>query len=334
MEAQRANLSTAQIAGNIANPKILAEMEDAKELESVLLWNTEWNEPNRFNCDALHIADGGDWMPECTGVTFLNEELIAGAHHASGRIAIFNIHCSTHPILKIDCPFAMDDIASKRISEREYEIVVSGNWEAHYATYRLTLDKMSGQPSMKLMAICRAPVFMNKNVPKTFSHSVLFIEGSICVCLHTGHSPRIDINHGEKIIRVPNGLYPTAACWHEKDRKLFIGTNHQVPDKEGFQGSGCSIWKADLAKEDFELVTELQSSHIDSMVLAGHKLWFNNQYQDAIMTTYIDGRSCPVRRLRHKSIGFPHGIDIYENRLLAVSNYKPSGISIFDISAL
>lgn len=307
-------------------------VENIVYLDAPCTWSTNWDEKNRFNYKALNIADSGERIATTTGVSFLNEKFLAAAHHASGKVGIFDLAAEANPLYTFNCPFTMDDIASNKLSKYTYEIIVSGNWAANYAIFSLAFDMLTLKPSAKLIGVCAAPTEAG-HVPKTFSHSVFYIENSICICLHTGHDPRIDIDHGKSVIRLPRGFYPTGACWDSAKKHIYIGANHQLPTEKAFTGSCSSIWRFEAANRSLNCLIKIDDCHVDSLALCGEKLWFNNQYRNILMSFDINHPST-LFAIRHDSLGFPHGIDIHDNKHLAVANYKPSSIAIFDLSKL
>jgi len=153
-----------------------------------------WKEPNRKNLSPLHIANRGARNSTVTGVAWIDEYRLVANHRDGMRVALFDVRKGESPLAVADLPNLNDDVAVWSLGDGSWEVVISDCWHGLYTKLRLTLEP--------------EPVFERLttqwNNRKTFSHGVNYdSQGQLWLALMTGMDPRIEIDGGGGVWRLP-----------------------------------------------------------------------------------------------------------------------------------
>ena len=282
-----------------------------------------WSEPNNFEYKDLHVGDRGSRLATITGVTWLTRSILVAAHHCSGKIGIFNLNNDKVPIKTININTRTDDVTCRWVDSQNFLISCSATWSGEQVLIKGSLIDNSlnlGNPQLI------------KNLDHSFSHGTFFIGTEPGICFSTGEFPRIQI--GDKIITLPLGNLPTTAFYEDKSSLLYICANKYPASQENIQvPSEATIWRFNMSNNILDYICSIDQCHVDKCQIFYGCLWINNQYRDNVTAVNLAN---PENQLviKHDSIDFPHGLEINNNGILAVSNYKSECISIFDLKSM
>lgn len=168
----------------------------------------------------------------------------------------------------------------------------------------------------------------------TKSHGATIIDdNTIIITSNSDHNRGlmfIDVNT-DKITNFNKfNLYPKDTCIH--DGKLFITCSGSLPiigDKVTVLDSILYVFDLDGMKKIDELPFHGQT---DSLVFDGEDGFITLQSHDSLLHfKFIDNKLQFVKMI--DGFFFPHGIDIYKNKV-AVTNYGDNSIHVYDKSEL
>jgi hypothetical protein len=281
----------------------------------------KWEEPNREDAPPLHIAKRGARYPTLTGVTWLSEHQYAVAHRCGLRLAVFDLRLGHRPVAMVVTPHRSDDIAAKRIGDQQWEIAVSGCFEAVYTTYDLILgDQIIFRPKKTMWA-----------TDASFSHGVKYDPfGNLCISVHTGEDPRIEI--GDKVWRIPQPWGVRNVCYNPADQTYYAVAVSNNPQLTEYEDTATSIWYYNQTSEEWKFKLTIKSTHSDDCDIYQDRIWLSDQKNDRIIGLALKDESQPVV-LSGVSFDFPHGLAISSTGQLAVTNYGTSSVVIFDLTA-
>jgi len=282
----------------------------------------KWIESNPRNDPPLHIADAGERYSTVTGVAWLNDHLFVAAHRNGMKIGLFDTQMSPTLIENFGIPHLCDSIAAKKISEDIWELAVSGCWEYAYSKYLLKL---------KPRAIFEV-IDIKKSSDKTFCHGVKYDQfGTLVLSFSTGQNPRIERNNFSWYLPYPYGVRDT--CINPKNGQLYALAVSQDPKSFSYQETKTAIFSHQPIKNTFQLIFELNGTHSDSCKIFNDRLWLGDQKSSRVLGINLTDHSLSTE-LKGGAFSFPHGLDISDDGMLAVTNYGNSSISIFDISKI
>ena len=281
----------------------------------------KWEEPNREDAPPLHIANRGARYPTLTGVTWLSEHEYAVAHRCGLRLAVFDLRMGHRPVAMVVTPHRSDDIAAKRVGDRHWEIAVSGCFEAVYTTFDLVLEdeKTKFRPNKTIWA-----------KESSFSHGVKYDPfGNLCIAVHTGVDPRIEI--ADKVWRIPRPWGVRNVCFNPADQTYYAVAVSHNPQLTEYEDTATSIWHYNKTTDEWQFKWKLKSTHSDDCEIYQDRIWLTDQKNDRVIGLSLKDESPPVI-LSGPSFDFPHGLAISSSGQLAVTNYGTSSVMIFDLT--
>lgn len=190
-----------------------------------------WEEPNRRKTPPLHISDRGARFSTLTGASWLTQNLYVVAHRSGLRVALFHIN-QTKPLKIFSVTHLTDDVAVKKITDKTWEISISGCWDVMYSTYSLNLDREI-QFQLKTQ---------KNHENKTFCHGVAYDpRGNLCLTLHTGDDPRIYI--GTQETRLPTPWGARSICFDQNSGFYYVVAVSNNPQLNEYSKVATSIWR-------------------------------------------------------------------------------------------
>lgn len=283
------------------------------------LTQIKWDEPNRENAPPLHIANRGTRYPTLTGVAWLSEFEYVVAHRCGLRLAVFDIRLGKEVVCIALTPHRADDVAAKKVGLNKWEIAISGCYEAVYTTYSLELG------SIKRFRLCQT--IWSKSF--TFSHGVRYDPfGNLCISLHTGEDPRIEI--AEKVWHLPSPWGVRNVCFDSINQDYYAVAVSQNPQLEQYGDIATSIWILDKNKDFWSQKWVLRDVHSDDCDIFDERIWLSDQKGDRMVGICLADKRQPAS-ITGDCFDFPHGIAISKSGMLAVTNYGNSSVVIFDL---
>lgn len=278
-----------------------------------------WTEPNRENAPPLHIANRGARYPTLTGVSWLSEYEYVVAHRCGLRLALFDLRVGDKPICMVSTPHRADDVSAKNLEENKWEVTISGCYDAVYTTYDLELGEAK---KFRLNRTIWAKDF-------SFSHGVKYDAfGNLCISIHTGEDPRIEI--ADRVWRIPRPWGVRNICFNPADQTYYaIAVSHN-PQLTGYDDTATSIWFLSSLADEWQFKFALKDTHSDDCDIFQNRLWMSDQRNDRIIGVCLKGNSQPVV-IAGDGLDFPHGLAVSRNGQLAVTNYGSSSVIIFDL---
>jgi hypothetical protein len=282
----------------------------------------EWAEPNPRNDPTLHIADRGARHSTVTGVTWLNNSLFVAAHRNGMKIAMFDVRESLPLIKSFGVPHLSDSVASKKIDENTWEIILSGCWECALTKYLLQINP---KPEFKLIGI-------KKHIDKSFCHGVGYDSNSKPILsYHTGQDPRIESKNHTWRLPAPYGA--RHVCLHPDNGQLYAIAVSQNPKRLSYESTQTAIFAHDKLSNNFKLIYKLKNVHADACKIFKNRLWINDQKSDRVIGIHLEDKNSTIE-LKGKCFSFPHGLDVSNKGILAVTNYGSTSIALLDLAEL
>ena len=314
-----------EVRTRLLSPRYLtinAEMRSAFVSDSFQTERFLWLEPNLEQAPPLHITDRGVRYPTVTGVAWLSEYLYVAAHRCGLKLALFDSRDSARPVCAIPTPHRVDDVAAIYRGDSVWEISVSGCWDA--VASRFVLNTAS------------APQFiLQDSIPhrdRTFSHGVSYdFAGNLCVALHTGSDPRVEI--GTAVSRLPRPWGPRRVCFDEESKRYYAVAVSANPKRESYKNASTSIWSLDDGAKIWRMQFLVEGVHSDACQIYRNRIWIPDQRSDRILGLSLV-KDLPVIILAGGHFDFPHGLSISKNGNLAVTNYGDSSIVTTNLNTL
>ncbi len=280
-----------------------------------------WEEPNRRNTPPLHIASRGTRISTLTGVTWLDESRFVVNHRSGERVALFDLRCGESPVAVGELPHLTDGISAHRLSEHEWEIAVSGCWDAVHS--RLVL-RTKPAPSFSLLETRPA-------ADRTFCHGLRYDpEGRIWLALSTGEDPRIEIDREGRCWRLPAPWGARDVCFDPDSGAAWAVAVSNVPQLSAYRETAVGVWVMGAGDSTFALVRTFEGLHADACRVHSGRLWFACQRNDRVLGFELSGRE-PDLVLQGLDLDFPHGVDVSPTGMLAVTNYGTSTVTLVDL---
>lgn len=280
-----------------------------------------WKEENLHNCRELHIGGSGERIATVTGVTWLTNSILIAAHHCSGKIGFFDI--TTNKCLStIEINTRTDDVCVKK-SKNKFLISCSATWSGE----QVLIEGLITDTGIKTSK----PKLIEAS-DKSFSHGVFFVGNIPSIAFHTGEFPRIQIN--QDILTLPEGFLPTTGYWDQEHNALYACANKFLPSTLANEiVTEASIWLYSMEMMAPRHELTIPKCHIDKCQIRHNYIWFNNQYENSVVGVNLKDYKERVE-LKNPMINFPHGIEINDNGVMAVANYKSESIFLFDLDSL
>jgi hypothetical protein len=280
----------------------------------------KWEEPNRDQTPPLHIADRGTRYSTLTGVTWLNEFQYLVAHRSGLRMGFFDLRNKSGPIKVFDLPHLTDDIASKPVGPNKWEVTVSGCWEAISSTFYFDLN---GQPEIHHKA-------KREHTERTFSHGVRYDHnGELCVALHTGVDPRIELS--QKIYRLPQPWGARCVCFDRQNNAYLSVAVCANPNLNKYNRTSTSIWLLEESSPSWKMIFSIDDVHSDACEVYKNRIWLADQKNDKVIGLCLEKKHKPII-LATRLFDFPHGLSISCTGMMAVTNYGNSSVVLFDLN--
>ena len=271
-------------------------------------------------------------MATVTSVAWLSRRLIVAAHHAAGKIGIFDIRKTDDagPLGSFNLDHRADDLALYKINHNQFIIVVSGAWAQRASTFILKISEG------------KAKIKKHIEIPhndKTFSHGVFLLDDKIGICLVDGDFPRVEIEGN--IIALPWGSKPTSAYYQKSTGELFICCNHYSPARQKtIDRPKSSFWHFTATGCQLKRIGTLENCHTDKIQLYKGRLYYNNQYTNSLDSFKISAnqkghpqiKEGSRKSIRCPEMDFPHGFEINETGMCAIACYKNSSILLFPVN--
>jgi hypothetical protein len=280
-----------------------------------------WEEPNRRNTPPLHIAARGDRFSTLTGVWWLDEYRYVVNHRSGLRMALFDLRAGDVPLVIAPLPHLSDDIAAKRIGEEKWEIAVSGCWDCAFSLYHLSTGN---PPEFRLIGI-------KPHSNATFCHGVAYDPaGRLWLAFHTGSDPRIEA--GSAVWRLPAPWGARDICIDENSNQVYAIAVSKNPTLTAYDQTATSIWRYEPAANSWNMIHAMKNVHSDACRFYGGRMWLPDQVGDRVLGLDLHTGAAP-KVIQGNYFDFPHGLDVSQTGILAVTNYGSSSLALFDLHA-
>jgi hypothetical protein len=282
----------------------------------------KWEEPNRAQTPNLHLANRGTRFSTLTGVTWLNDFNYLVAHRSGLRIGLFDLREKSGPLKVFEIPHLADDIASKPIEANRWEVAVSGCWDAISSTFDFDLNATA-----KLLTKSR-----RAHSERTFSHGVRYDHnGNLCVALHTGMDPRIELS--ERIYRLPEPWGARCVCFDRQNNSYLGIAVCANPSLNKYDRTATSVWLLEDFSTNWKMIFSIDGVHSDACEVYKNRLWLPDQRNDKVIGLCLENKKKPII-LASEFLDFPHGLSISRTGMMAVTNYGNSSIVLFDLNEI
>jgi hypothetical protein len=282
-----------------------------------------WEEPNRANTPPLHIASRGERFSTVTGIHWIDDFRFIVNHRNGLRIALFDTRSGKEPVATVPIPHLTDHIAAKQLSTATWEVAVSGCWDAIYSSYQLVIS--DSEVNFQLTST-------KKHHDKTFCHGISYdANGNLCLALHTGENPRIEI--ANKIWKLPAPWGARDVCEDVSDGTYYAVAVSKNPSLAAYGQTSTSIWSKTVNSDHWRRIKTIDDMHSDSCQVYQSRLWLPDQKGDRILGVPLDQNKTPLA-IKGSCFDFPHGLAISKKGILAITNYGASNIVLTDISEL
>jgi len=282
-----------------------------------------WEEPNRGKAPPLHIASRSGRFSTITGVHWIDEFRFIANHRNGLRIALFDTRTGKEPLAIVPIPHLTDLITAKQLNNTTWEVAVSGCWEAIYSSYLLVISdsKVNFEfTSTKL------------HNDKTFCHGISYdAKGNLCLALHTGENPRIEV--ANKISKLPTPWGARDICDDVSNGTYYAVAVSENPSLKTYAKTSTSIWSKTAHSDHWQCIKTIDDMHTDSCQVYQNRLWLPDQKGDRILGIPLNKHKVPLV-VKGDCFNFPHGLAISKKGILAVTNYGASNIVLTDISEL
>jgi hypothetical protein len=282
----------------------------------------KWVEPNHRNDPPLHIAKSGERYSTVTGITWLDNYMFVAAHRNGLAIAVFDIRL-TQPLLQVKAiKHFSDTIASKKINENTWEIIVSGCYECAFSNYVLTINQ---SVEFKLLSV-------KKHQDVSFSHGANYDhEGNYILSYSTGETPRIETE--KKIWKLPRPWGPRDVCLNPDTNEMFCVAVSAQPKRVSYHQSQVSVWSYIKILDEWKMILKINNAHSDSCRFYKNRLFLPDQVNHQILVFNLQEKTKPLV-LKSKFFDFIHGLDISDSGILAITSYGQSSIILLNIDEL
>lgn len=300
-----------------------------------------WEEPNRRNTPPLHIAQHGERYSTVTGVWWLDDRRFLANHRSGLRLALFDLESGDEPLAICEIPHLTDTVSAKPVRPGEWEVAVSGCWDAEFSLFRLTMDP---EPRMELLDT-------RLNRIESFCHGIGYDPaGDLWLTFHTGAEPRIEVADSYRRVRKPwakdrlwkiptSGLrlrsWQLPSPWGARHVCFDAdGTGYAVavsanPRKESYATADTTLWTLSPGGRAWSLVHTISGAHSDACAMRDGVLWLPDQLNDRALG--FDLRAGAVSEvIAHETMSFPHGLHLSPSGRIAVTHYGNSSITVFD----
>lgn len=299
-------------------------LDDARIMEigvDVEARSVSWEEPNRAETRELHIAASGARFSTITGVCWLDQYRFVANHRSGLRVALFDLRTGDAPIVTAEIPCLTDDITARQMDERTWEVAMSGCWDRDWLLYRLILDDV---PRFEWIA-------ERPKKDRSFSHGIAYDPaGQLCVTFSVGHQPRIEM--GDYVSLLPKPWGARNLCFDHASGVLYAVAVSNTPKRSAYQTTATSLWQSRDTGMTWECLGIIADVHSDACQAHAGKIWFGDQVTNRVFRFDLSQRTVDAIVCGGK-LDFPHGLDISDTGVLAVTNYGSSTITLLDLEA-
>lgn len=282
----------------------------------------KWEQPNRALTPVLHIADRGARYSTLTGVSWLNEFQYLVAHRSGLSLGFFDLREKSGPLKVFALPHLTDDIACKPVGYQTWEVTVSGCWEAISSTFEFAL--IDG-PELHQKS-------KRAHSERTFSHGVRYDQkGELCLALHTGVDPRIELS--QKVFRLPHPWGARCVCFDPQNQAYFAVAVCANPKPEKYDHTSTSVWSLEAGATEWKMIYTIDNAHSDACEIYRNRIWLPDQKNDRVLGICLENTHKPIA-LKAKCFDFPHGLSISSQGTMAVTNYGNSSVVLVDVNEL
>ena len=278
-----------------------------------------WEEPNRGQTKALHIASRGQRFSTVTGVAWLDEFRFVANHQNGMKVALFDLRVGDVPVAMADLPYLTDGVAVRRVTETLFEVALSGCFKCAYLIFHINLDDA---PSFRYVSF-------QAYSEKTFAHGVAYDhDGQLWLACSTGANT--GVQQAERFWRLPATWGARGICFDRRTSEAYMVAVSNTPKSIAYAPPDASVWRMSPDTDEWHMVWRIENMHSDACQFHGDRLWMTDQMNDRVLGVDLAGKQ-PIKALNSPLLDFPHGLSISDQGMLAVTNYGGSSIALFDI---
>lgn len=287
--------------------------------------------PNQFTKPIYQGSDSR--YPTMTDVKWLSETRLLAAHRYAGKLYILNLRGDDYEIIS-----TYTNTHQNQLHQTEAFELNSAKNKIFLISFSEMLFILDISPQNKIQFV-RSISLNSFNIPY---HGIRLYQNHLFV---TPSRRIIGLESIKKINLTDFSIADLPSLGEMfrikhlaflSDGSVLVLINYKTTTTllmENHISSGCLR----LYRSDFQTVQdtlEIPSAHLDGMTMDGNTFWVTCHDLEGgfiLQGRIVEGKIVKERRISCED--FPHGIDVYKNRI-AYTSYKTSGIHIRDVAEL